>query len=109
MRDFSRGTVHLSINTATLRKQLDLASIVEACARRGIPAIDPWRDQVQSAGLDTIARQIRDAGLVLSGPHRAERVYVGGEPAVLEGQLARADEREIAAAHRVQAARFLAE
>ncbi len=47
------------------------------------------------------------AALVLSGPHRAERVYVGGEPAVLDGQLARADEREIAAAHRVQAARFL--
>jgi len=47
------------------------------------------------------------AALVLSGPHRAERVYVGGEAAVLNGQLARADEREIAAAHRVQAARFL--
>jgi cytosine/adenosine deaminase-related metal-dependent hydrolase len=47
------------------------------------------------------------AALVLSGPHRAERVYVGGEPAVLDGELARADEREIAAAHRVQAARFL--
>ena len=49
------------------------------------------------------------AALILSGPHRAERVYVGGEAAVLEGQLARADEREIAAAHRVQAARFLSD
>jgi 8-oxoguanine deaminase len=47
------------------------------------------------------------AALVLSGPHRVERLYVGGEPAVLEGNLARADEREIAAEHRVQAARFL--
>jgi cytosine/adenosine deaminase-related metal-dependent hydrolase len=47
------------------------------------------------------------AALVLSGPHRAERVYVGGEPTVLEGRLARTDEREIAAEHRVQAARFL--
>ncbi|MGH3016496.1 MAG: amidohydrolase family protein, partial [Gaiellaceae bacterium] len=47
------------------------------------------------------------AAAVLSGPHRAERLYVGGEPAVLEGRLARADEREIAAEHRVQAARFL--
>jgi 8-oxoguanine deaminase len=47
------------------------------------------------------------AALVLSGPHRADRVYVGGEPAVMDGELARADEREIAAAHRVQAARFL--
>jgi len=47
------------------------------------------------------------AALVLSGPHRVVRLYVGGEPAVLESELARADEREIAAAHRVQAARFL--
>jgi cytosine/adenosine deaminase-related metal-dependent hydrolase len=46
------------------------------------------------------------AGLVLSGPHRVERLYVGGEPAVLDGQLVKADEREIAAEHRVQAARF---
>ena len=35
MRDFSRGTAHLSINTATLRKQLSLPGIIEACARRG--------------------------------------------------------------------------
>jgi cytosine/adenosine deaminase-related metal-dependent hydrolase len=47
------------------------------------------------------------AALVLSGPHRVERLYVGGEPVVLEGRLARADAREIAAEHRVQAARFL--
>ncbi len=67
MRDFSRGTAHLSVNTATLRKQLTLPGIVEACAARGIPAICPWRDQVAAAGLDATARQIKDAGLVLSG------------------------------------------
>jgi len=62
-----------------------------------------WRtDGLELGGADDLV-----AGLVLSGPHRAERVYVGGEPAVLGGQLARADEREIAAEHRVQAARFL--
>jgi cytosine/adenosine deaminase-related metal-dependent hydrolase len=62
-----------------------------------------WRlDGLELGGADDPV-----AGVVLSGPHRAERVYVGGEPAVLDGQLARADEREIAAAHRVQAARFL--
>jgi sugar phosphate isomerase/epimerase len=67
MRDFSRGTAHLSINTATLRKQLSLPGIIEACARRGIRAIDPWRDQVAAAGLQAIAKQIKDAGIVLSG------------------------------------------
>lgn len=67
MRDFSRGLEHLSINTATLRKQLSLPAIIEACAKRGIRAIDPWRDQVQGAGLSATARQIRDAGMQLSG------------------------------------------
>lgn len=67
MRDFSGGVAHLSINTATVRKQLALPAIVEACARRGIPAIDPWRDQVTAAGLTAVARQIKDAGVVLSG------------------------------------------
>jgi sugar phosphate isomerase/epimerase len=67
MRDFSRGTAHLSINTATLRKQLDLPGIIEACAERGIPAICPWRDQVAAAGLQAMTRQIKDAGLALSG------------------------------------------
>jgi sugar phosphate isomerase/epimerase len=67
MRDFSADLAHLSINTATLRKQLPLPGIVEACARRGIPAICPWRDQVAAAGLDAVARQIGNAGLALSG------------------------------------------
>jgi sugar phosphate isomerase/epimerase len=67
MRDFSRGVEHLSINTATLRKQLALPGIIEACAKRGIRAIDPWRDQVAAAGLQATARQLKDAGIVLSG------------------------------------------
>jgi len=67
MRDFSRGVEHLSINTATLRRQLPLPGIIEACVSRGIPAICPWRDQVQAAGLEAIARQIKDAGMQLSG------------------------------------------
>ena len=31
---------------------VDLREAVEACARHGITAIDPWRDQVAAAGLD---------------------------------------------------------
>src|SRR5258707_5044546 len=67
MRNLSHDLAHLSINTATVRKQLALPAIIEACARRGIGAIDPWRDQVQAAGLERIARQVKDAGLALSG------------------------------------------
>lgn len=67
MRDFSSDHRWLSLNTATVRKQGDLLQIVEACARHGIRAIDPWRDQVAAVGLDRAARAVRDAGLDLSG------------------------------------------
>jgi sugar phosphate isomerase/epimerase len=66
-RDFSQDHRWLSLNTATLRKQGDLAAIIDACARFGIRAIDPWRDQVAAVGLDRAAKLVRDAGLELSG------------------------------------------
>ncbi len=48
------------------------------------------------------------AGLVLSAPHRVDRLVVGGEDVVRGGALVRADESEIARAHRAQARRFAA-
>jgi sugar phosphate isomerase/epimerase len=67
MRDLSQHLEHLSLNTATVRKQAPLDRIIEAAVARGIGLIDPWRDQVQAIGLDKVARQIRDAGVRLSG------------------------------------------
>ncbi len=71
MRDFSQDHRWLSINTATVRKQrgveLPLPEILEACARRGIRAISPWRDQVQAAGLATISQLVKTHGFELSG------------------------------------------
>ena len=71
MRDFSQDHHWLSLNTATLRKSrgvdLPLPEIIEACARHGVRAISPWRDQVAAAGLDVISRLIRTHGLELSG------------------------------------------
>jgi cytosine/adenosine deaminase-related metal-dependent hydrolase len=46
------------------------------------------------------------AGLVLSAPHRVERLVVEGEDVVRDGALVNADEDEIARAHRAQARRF---
>ena len=48
------------------------------------------------------------AGLVFSGPPRVDRLVVGGEDVVRGGALVRADESEIARAHRVRARRFAA-
>jgi sugar phosphate isomerase/epimerase len=67
MRDLSADHALLSLNTATVRKQGDLFAIVEACARHGVRAIAPWRDQVAAVGLDRAVRAVKDAGLRLSG------------------------------------------
>ncbi len=67
MRDFSEDHRWLSLNTATVRKQGDLVQIIDACVRHGIRAIDPWRDQVATVGLDRAVRAVKDAGLELSG------------------------------------------
>lgn len=67
MRDFSRDHAWLSINTATIRKQGDLLQISEACARHGIRAISPWRDQVAAVGLEATKAAVRRYGFKLSG------------------------------------------
>ena len=56
MRDLGAGPSLLSVNTATVRKQAGLLEIIEACARHGIAAISPWRDQVAAVGLERAAR-----------------------------------------------------
>lgn len=71
MRNFSQNHDWLSINTATIRKQLGaevpLDRIIDQCAERGIRAISPWRDQVAAVGLDKIAKQLKAHGIGLSG------------------------------------------
>src|SRR5262245_22899020 len=57
----------LSINLATVREQWNLREAVEACARLGIPAVDPWRDQVAGIGLEASVRAINNAGMKVSG------------------------------------------
>lgn len=71
MRDFSQNHDWLSINTATVRKQLGaevpLDRIIDQCAERGIRAISPWRDQVAAVGLNKIASQLKAHSIGLSG------------------------------------------
>ena len=61
-----------------------------------------WRtDGLEFGGADDPV-----AALVLSAPHRVDRLYVGGEEVVTGGRLVNADEDEIAREHRVQARRL---
>ena len=67
MRDFSDDHRWLSINTATVKAQGDLLTIIEACKRAGIRGLSPWRDQVAAVGIDSVAREIKAGGFELSG------------------------------------------
>jgi cytosine/adenosine deaminase-related metal-dependent hydrolase len=64
-----------------------------------------WRtDGLEFGGADDLV-----ANLILSAPHRVHQLYVGGQLVVDDGRLVRADEDEIARAHREQARRFSGE
>ncbi|HZP73715.1 MAG TPA: 8-oxoguanine deaminase [Gaiellaceae bacterium] len=61
-----------------------------------------WRtDGLEFGGADDLV-----ADLVLSGPHRVDRLIVDGKDVVRGGALVNADEQEIAREHRKQAARL---
>jgi cytosine/adenosine deaminase-related metal-dependent hydrolase len=63
-----------------------------------------WRtDGLEFGGADDLV-----AALVLTAPHRVDRLLIGGEDVVRGGALVRADEAEIARDHRAQARRFAA-
>ncbi|WP_417308284.1 sugar phosphate isomerase/epimerase family protein [Devosia sp.] len=57
----------LSMNLATLRNGWSFAQMVEGCLKHGVTAIAPWRDQVESVGLDEAARIIKGNGIRVTG------------------------------------------
>lgn len=57
----------LSLNTATVREQWDLAACIDGCDRHGLGGIAPWRDKLQEMGVSNAARAIKAAGLTVTG------------------------------------------
>jgi cytosine/adenosine deaminase-related metal-dependent hydrolase len=96
----------------TARDALRLATRGGAAVlgREDIGALEPGRQADLAVwavdGLELGGAEDRVAGLVFAGPHRVERLVVGGEDVVRGGALVRAEEAEIARAHRTQARRF---
>ncbi|MGE0564963.1 MAG: sugar phosphate isomerase/epimerase family protein [Pseudolabrys sp.] len=88
-------TAGLSINLATVREQWNLIEAVEACARHGIAAVDPWRDQVAKVGLTDAAKAIKDNGLHVSGYCRGgmfPAADAAGRAAAIDDNLRAIDE-----------------
>jgi sugar phosphate isomerase/epimerase len=59
--------MELSLNGATVRRQWNLAQIIDGCARHGIRGISPWRDQVAQMGLAQAASSIGSKDLKVTG------------------------------------------
>ena len=57
----------LSLNTATVKQQWNLAQAIEGCARHGIRGIAPWRDRLAELGLKKAASLIRSHDLSVTG------------------------------------------
>jgi cytosine/adenosine deaminase-related metal-dependent hydrolase len=96
----------------TVREALRLATRGGAAVlgRDDIGAIEPGRCADVAVwptrGLELAGADDPVAALVLAGPQRVERLFVGGEEIVRGGRLVRADEEEIAREHREQARRI---
>jgi cytosine/adenosine deaminase-related metal-dependent hydrolase len=101
-------------NALTAREALRLGTRGSAAVlgRNDIGELSPGKradfaawgtDGLELGGADDLV-----AGLVFSGPHRVNRLYVGGKEVVRDGHLTRADENDLAREHRRQAKRFTA-
>lgn len=106
----ARGRDGAGALTARDSLRLGTRGSAAVLGRSDLGAIEPgrcadlavWRtDGLEFGGADDPV-----AMLVLSGPHRVEALYVGGDRVVEDGHLVRADEEEIARDHRAQARRF---
>ena len=80
--------------------------------RDDIGSLEPGKSPTSRSGRPTgsssAAPRTASRGSSSPGPHRVDRLVVGGEDVVRGGALVRADEAEIAQAHRAQARRFAA-
>ena len=101
-------------NALTAREALRIATRGSAAVlgREDLGCIEPGRCADLAVwrvdGLELGGAADPVAGLVLSAPHRVDRLVVGGEDVVRDGGLVHAAEEEIACAHRKQAERFAA-
>lgn len=93
LRDLRDCQQWLSMNTATLGYRQPIQQTVESVAKAGFGALAPWRQEVETpdVNVSALAKQIRDAGLAVSGYVRT--AYFAGENAQVR-QAALEDNRK---------------
>ena len=72
MRKLKNHLELCAVNTATFGFQAPLAKVIDEVARAGFGGIAPWRREVEGHDVKALARQIRDAGLKVTGYCRSD-------------------------------------
>ena len=67
MRELRGHPELCAINTATLGFTAPLRQVIDEIARHGFGGIAPWRREVEGQDAGALARQIREAGLKVTG------------------------------------------
>jgi sugar phosphate isomerase/epimerase len=67
MRDLRKHPELCAVNTATFGHQTPIEGSIDAIARAGFGGISPWRREVEGKNIRNIAKQIRQAGLKVTG------------------------------------------
>lgn len=75
-----------SINTATLGHRSPIQEVIERVARHGFGGISPWRRDLEGQDHRLVGRQLRDAGLSLSGYCRGT-YFPGADRAAFEANI----------------------
>ena len=72
MRKLKNHLELCAVNTATFGFHAPLSKVIDEVAGAGFGAIAPWRREVEGHDVKALARQIRDAGLKVTGYCRSE-------------------------------------
>ena len=86
MRTLKNHLELCAVNTATFGFQAPLSKVIDEVARAGFGAIAPWRREVECQDVKTLARQICDSGLKVTGYCRSE-YFTGTTAAERKGAM----------------------
>jgi sugar phosphate isomerase/epimerase len=85
MRNLADHLHMCAINTATLGFQAPLSTTIDVIARAGFGGIAPWRRELEGQDVATIARQIKQAGLKVTGLCRSTYMPAADRETFLKG------------------------
>lgn len=104
MRTLKNHPELCAVNTATFGFQAPLTKVIDEVARAGFGAIAPWRREIEGQDVKALSKQIRDAGLKVTGYCRSE--YFTGSTKIARKAAMKANAKALDGAAELNAAYF---